>query len=68
MNTYTITLTEKERDAVLHCLARVESIIEMHYTHATNPKEKKRRKEDSEFLVALWRKIKATESATQQTT
>lgn len=58
MKTYTITLTENERACILHSIARVESIIEMHYNHATNPKEKKRRKEKSEFLVAIWHKIK----------
>lgn len=64
MNTYTITLTEKERAAVLHCLARVEAIIEINYDTTPDPRKKKRYKKDSEFLVALWHKIKATESAT----
>lgn len=61
MKTYTITLTEKERDAILYGIARVEGIIERHYNHATNPKEKQRRKEESERYVALWHKIKETE-------
>lgn len=61
MKTYTITLTEKERADILYGIARVESLIEKHYNHATSPKEKQRRKEESERYVALWHKIKTIE-------
>lgn len=64
MKTYTITLTEKEWSAVLQCVASQEHVFESLLVHASDPERITRLQKNSDFLEALWHKIKATESAT----
>ena len=61
MKTYTITLTEKERSAVLQCIASEERKFEDLLVHASEPERIKRLQKSSDFLEALWCKIRNTE-------
>ncbi len=63
MKTYNITLTEQERALVLHCIGRVEAICSINYESLADKTERKKYKRDSQALVALWHKIKNTETA-----
>lgn len=60
MKTYTITLTEEERAAALHCIARVEHIISIQYETASGKGKKEKLRQESERMIALWQKIKTT--------
>lgn len=62
MTTYTITLTEKERDAVLQCVASQEHNFTTLLTHATEPERIARLQKSSDFLEALWSKIKESKT------
>ena len=61
METYTITLTEKERSAVLQCIANEERKFEDLLVHVSEPERIARLQKSSDFLEALWSKIRNTE-------